>query len=260
MGQSTETSFIYRSPDLDSFKAVVAGCLAPFSLRPEEAGAYRPELRHARLDSLSLTSICYGDRIEIDSQLQGDFYLLQVPLRGSFGVIDDAGGCTTFESGAAHFVTPSERLRMRWSPNCRQLVIRFDQDTVDDLLSAFGERAPFEEQTRSISLETPRGSALNRYIHFLLREIETDADFADDTLISVQHARALFAMMNAALQEEAAPPPRNRTWAAPYYVKRAEDFIAAHLDEPIGIAEIVEAVGVSQRTLDRGGRALNASF
>ena len=39
---------------------------------------------------------------------------------------------------------------------------------------------------------------------------------------------------------------------APFYVKRAEAYIEAHLDEPLSIAELAAAAGVSARSLQTG--------
>lgn len=262
MAHPAQSAFVYRTPDVDDFKTVVAGCLAPFRLRTETGGAYRPELRHAALGEVSLSSIRYGDPIEIETQLEGAFYLLQIPLKGEFGVIDAGGRQTRFGRGAAHLVRPEDYLRMRWGPNCRQLVIRFEQSAADEfaIAGAAGGAAGDGGPAR-IDLQTPRGGALNRYIHFLLGEIENDVGFVADRTVSRSHQQALVAMIAAAAADSNDPvrPARDRSWAAPYYVKRAERFIEQRLDQPIDIAEIVCASGVSQRTLYRGFQAVHRS-
>jgi AraC-like DNA-binding protein len=55
---------------------------------------------------------------------------------------------------------------------------------------------------------------------------------------------------DAALEPDAPTP----TDVAPYYVKRAEDFIVARLADDIGMIDIVAASGVSARTLHYGFR------
>jgi AraC-like DNA-binding protein len=247
--QATAPSrFAVRTGNVDAFRAVVVDLLRPFDLTAS-AGAYDARLSHRRVAHIGLTTIEYGNDIAIAADPLERFYLVQLALDGAYrarGYTDELD----FSGDRAQILNPEAPIAMRWNARCRQLVLRFDKALVSDYVAALtggrARRAPRFGET--FSLATPAGRRFRRTLDALLA-----ADFDEATPGGRQIEQMLFAQLLAAAEHDL-PGETGRWPGAPYYVKRAEEFIAANLEDDIGLVDIVASSGVSMRTLYYGFR------
>jgi AraC-like DNA-binding protein len=251
MGEAQATApsrFAVRTGDVDAFRAVVVDLLRPFDLTAR-AGAYDARLSHRRVSHIGLTTIEYGNGVEIAADPLERFYLVQLALDGAYRAQGYAGELE-FSGDLAQVLNPEAPIAMRWNARCRQLVLRFDKALVCDYVAALtGGRARAAPRFGEIfSLATPTGRRFRRTLDALLA-----ADADDATPAGREIEQRLFAQLLAAAEHDL-PCEAERWPGAPYYVKRAEEFIAANLENDIGLVDIVASAGVSMRTLYYGFR------
>jgi AraC-like DNA-binding protein len=92
-----------------------------------------------------------------------------------------------------------------------------------------------------------------RTVHFIQQELEAEETVLRTPLAVKNMEQTLIAALlycqphtyTDLMRRDVSP-------AAPRHVKRVEDFIDAHADEPIGISDLVAVAGVSARTLFTG--------
>ena len=244
----TPSRFAVRTGNVDEFRAVVVDLLRPFALTAH-AGAYDARLHHRRIAHIGLTTIEYGNDVEIGADPLERFYLVQVALAGAYRARGLAGELE-FADDRGQIVNPEAPIAMRWNAQCRQLVLRFDKALVSDYVAALtgGQVRAAPVFGEALSLATPAGRRLRRTLDFLL------ADESDDHAQGGrQIEQMLFAQLLAAAEHDL-PCEAERWPGAPYYVKRAEEFIVANLANDIGLVDIVASSGVSMRTLYYGFR------
>lgn len=255
MGEPQATApsrFAVRTGDVDAFRAVVVDLLRPFDLTAR-AGAYDARLGHRRIAHIGLTTIEYGNDVAIAADPLERFYLVQIALDGAYRARGYSGELE-FSADRAQILNPEAPIAMRWNARCRQLVLRFDKALVSDYVAALtGGRARGAPRFgETFSLATPAGRRLRRTIDSLLDDA-LDDDARPAAAGARQIEQRLFAELLAAAEHDL-PAEADHWPGAPYYVKRAEAFIAANLENDVGLVDIVASSGVSMRTLYYGFR------
>ncbi|HVO15463.1 MAG TPA: AraC family transcriptional regulator [Alphaproteobacteria bacterium] len=244
--------FKIRTGNVDEFRSVVGNLLRPFALCAR-AGRYDARLEHWQHGTVGITTIAYGNEVEIDVDPLERFYLLVVAADGAYRA-RSLGAELDFAGDSAQVINPVAPLAMRWNARCRQLVLRFDKAQVSDAVAALtgGRARAAPVFGESLSLATPAGRRLRRTIELLLADAVSD-DGAGMRLGLRQIDQRLLAELFAAAEHDL-PCAAERWRGAPYYVKRAEAFIAGNLENDIGLVDIVASSGVNMRTLHHGFR------
>jgi AraC-like DNA-binding protein len=254
MVQADPPSTVFAQTDnLDEFQEIVVGLLRPFALSAGR-GPYDARLRHSSVAGLGLTTIEYGDEVEISTDALERFYLVQIALDGAF-CSGSLGEELEFTGDCAQIINPVAPITMRWSRSCRLLVLRLEKAMVRDYVDVLsGGRARgtpvFGE---AFSLDTPAGRRLRRTIEFVLEESGNEASLLRSPMAARQIQQVLFAQLMAASHHDM-PFDDTLPRGVPYYVKRADDFIAANVARDISLVDIVASSGVSMRTLYYGYR------
>jgi AraC-like DNA-binding protein len=244
----------YRCESLPSFEEVMSRLLRPCQIQGDPQGFYCPEVRHGRLDRFTLTSVRIGDPVDITVAVNKCLNMLQIPLEGTFSARTYSNRGGDYRKGAAaQLVDGAAPLIMHFGRNCRQLIIRLD----DDALIALGEQVgtPVDSLTRhdTVRLDTPAGEALQRYARYVLSEIEQDSPALENPRLTRQMEEMLFMLiLNAVEHGQAGTIPTPRAEGTPFYVKRAEHFMLDNLQNDITLDDIIVASTVSLRTLYRG--------
>jgi AraC-like DNA-binding protein len=181
------------------------------------------------------------------------FYLFQFILQGSCDIAQGREGAVV-PGGHSYAVDPFRPLLKTWAADCEQLILRVDRDHFD----AFAARETGVEAAGRLAFAfrpIPVASCqagLFRLIEALRDDASSRcglghvrvARHLEPTLLSL-----LLASFPHNLQDEY---ERAGQPCAPYYVRRAEQYIHAHAREPIAMEELVAAAGVSARSLFGG--------
>jgi AraC-like DNA-binding protein len=218
-------------------------------------------VRHSRLDAGAISAhwLRYGSRVSMTAPEMGDFYLFQFTLSGRCEVMHGSDGVHV-ESRMSYAVDPCRPLSKTWTDDCEQLILKVDCDRLDRFamhetaVEAAG-RLTFEfrpvgfthtvdalvAMLRGLRDESP-GQGL---MHWRVRP-HFDRTVMSLLLASYPH--------NLGAEFDRAARP-----CAPFYVRRAEEYIRAQAREPVTMEDLIAASGVSARSLFNGFRTYRAT-
>lgn len=246
---------LFRTADPDRARELVAQkfCNHRLDIVGERA-AFRAVHNHAPGVMLSLNFIGYGADVLIDPGALDDFYLIQIPLRGAAIVRNGLREVTT-DSRMASVLNPHWSTRMKWVGDCAQILLQLRRQPFHD----------FAEQFLGRRIANP--IAFDPGVDFSRPEM---AHWREDVMRLVNRSEAGPApILSAALCEQqvmadflrlqphdmadfVAPTPRE---AIPRHLRRAVEFMRAHAQDPITLADLAAVAGVSGRTLQLAWKA-----
>ena len=207
------------------------------------------DVRHNRvmLGQASLNVLHYGAEVLIDPGERGDFYLVQLPLAGRARVSCE-GADVEVDAAAISVLRPRTRSHMRWSADCTMLLLQAPSQRVHELLGIAEARPSWLPARRR---QEPEVAAWCQAVLDLSRNIDR---FGTQWCA---HPAALAAIETFLLTAFAgwlcAPDRSDRALAAPTEarsLRRAKDYIHAHLDRPLTLADMARQACVSPRTLE----------
>jgi len=216
-------------------------------------GQFRALLHHLRLGSLACYFIRYKPEVIISSAPMKRFYLCLVPVAGACHVTQGLSAMKLVP-GTLGVVNTTDPISLHWRSDCAQLVIKIDRAALESTVAAHLGRAlvrPLEFTREPVSAGAADG--LVRLVDFIYRDLDQEHS-AVSSRLGEAAAEALF--LNTLLRQvpnnyaEALARPASR--AAPYYVRRAEEFIRLHAAETLLLRDIISVSGVSARTLFKG--------
>ena len=158
-------------------------------------------------------------------------------------------GREPFESGHCHFLRDDQPFDLI-VPAVSVLALNIEADLVEKRARELADEEPPAQALREthISLASPEGARLWRSVASVWRALRADRP-------GPREARATAALELELAEAVAdwmlgAGTPRAHE-CAPHQLREAEEFILAHLGDPISRAEICAAAGVSERSLSR---------
>lgn len=201
--------------------------------------------------SLHRVNLDCTDGFRITKADVAPYYSFQFLLDGECRV-DGPFGTVLARPGDVFVLDPDQVTREFWSRNCLQFLLRVDRDYVEQTIMA--------ELGRTLSghlMFDPRmpdpgiGSWLDRIVDGFKQG--SGSAILSDRRVVKGFEQTLVTMLLAGLRHsESEEYARPVTVAAPYYVKRAENFIRAHLNDDLTVDSIAAAAGVSARSMFYG--------
>lgn len=254
-GRPLRKHVLFESHDRDEALERVARVFCPHELHVlRRGGSLAARQHHASLGRVSLNYLTYGEAVAIQPQPFESFYLVQVPLAGSARIrVGKHEFASSLETASA--VNPSDSLRMEWSAQCAQLIVRFERSFVEAFLANHLGRTlkhplSFDPQ---VDCRPERAGRWLRLIQLIVQEL--DATSALGPLASRSLEQTMLALLLESQPHNYAEQlARGSAGCAPGHVRRATEFIEAHVSEPIDVEDIVMASGVSMRSLYDGFR------
>ncbi|RMF10032.1 MAG: AraC family transcriptional regulator [Alphaproteobacteria bacterium] len=245
----------FRSSDLDEAREFVGSIFCPHRLEvsiPRKSADVR--MNHAPAAGVSLNYLQYGAPVNIVPGELGHFFLVQVQLKGGTMV---RCGSRTAEIGPAHasVLSPTEYTDMHWTEDAAELIVRLERDAVERQLSALlGQHLPepivFD---LAMSCETGPAGSWWRAVRFLAAELELSENVLSSPLAVKQFEQTLIcSLLYSQPHNYTEALKHGLSTAAPRHVKRVEEYIHAHAQDPITIEDLTEVAGVSARTLFAG--------
>jgi AraC-like DNA-binding protein len=248
--------------DLDLARDHIGRVFVAHGLAFHERGHERGQslrFRHstAALRGISLHGLQYGATVAVTAPPLQSFYLLQYTVRGRCQ-ISWGKHSMVLPAGSIFVMNPDTPYRKIWTADSRQLIVRLDAQGFRDYLAdalPFRREAPLRFAAELIDGATD-GASLLRHIASLCRDLGDRYAPLTQHRIERQLAESLIALVLHTMPHSLAPDlASERSTATPYYVHRAEAFMAAHARDDLTLGEIAKAAGVSARALHRGFRA-----
>ncbi|OLU18415.1 AraC family transcriptional regulator [Pseudomonas sp. PA1(2017)] len=245
--------------DRDSICEKVSGVFKPHDL--SLVGSTRgisASMHHVSLGRLSLSRLEYGSAVRIDPGSLENFFLIQIPLKGSAEISCD-GHSFTSSPDCASLISPDTPVSMHWAADAPQLALRFEREYVESHCAQhLGRR--LETPLRfmpAFDLDKPGA----RYFLQLLSTLTDALTCADHPIHQPMVLKQFEAtLINALLYGQPNTMQRmvdalsNERQVSPYFVKRSEEYILDHAHEPLTVEQLAAHVGVSVRTLFSGFR------
>lgn len=246
---------VFSSEALEETQESVASIFKPHRLDTSRGdGALRARLHSVGLGKVSFNRLTYGREVRIDPERLERFYLIQMPVCGQAEIRCDRH-CIASDATLASVLNPTARLEMRWSGDCDQLMLRIEREALELACSRhLGHplRKPLCFAPELRWRDDPNWFHLIAYLSRLLRE---SPGAPAQPLIAPQLEQLVIStLLTIQPHNYAEAMQRGERRLAPRHVKRVEEYIEAHAEEPLTPALLAEVAGVSLRTLYAGFR------
>lgn len=156
----------------------------------------------------------------------------------------------TYGSHTAHAAKMGSEFTLLVPTFGRQLVANFEPSLLAAHVAALrGGESAAPEPRSAIDLRTPEAGSLLAYLRFLFREVSQPGTALRTSGIVHEAEDLLAALFVHALdtklgrRELSVPPVRSVRWA--------EEFLVAHLEDPVSLAQLARASGQSVRSISR---------
>jgi len=209
--------------------------------------------QYATLCDTSVGLLRYGADVEVVAPAL-DFYLLQLTLGGEVGV-QSAQFEVTLPPCSIFVMNPGTAYRKFWARDARQLMIKIPTVRLEGQIA---------ENGGSVSGAAPmfasRACAFGDGAGPLLRWVDDLCRSLSDHAAPLRDLSARWALENAILDGLLATMPHTPSnvveqagrSAIPLYLRRAENHLRDNPARAVRMSELVDAAGVSERTLQEG--------
>ncbi len=240
---------LIRTRKLDEARELIGLALSPHRL-DITANAHRFEARHnqVRLNQVSLNVLAYGADVTIDPGVRGDFYLFQLPLRGT-ATLQSNGQQAQLDNRTMGVLLPRAHTTMAWSSDCVMLMVLVPSKLLHQRLPAARGQAclPFP---LTQSLNNPAVSAWWTTLVDMTRNLDRHGE-QWLTLPAAPSAMESLLLSGVSLLHS---PGSEKQLAGQQKTKlalqRALDFIHAQGHRSLKLHEVAEVACVSPRTLE----------
>ncbi|MGJ7554707.1 AraC family transcriptional regulator [Variovorax sp. RB3P1] len=245
---------LFESHDMDEARESVARVFCPHGLtmlrpRTELDACHHSAQLHR---DVSLNYVQYGPGVQIDPGYLQDFFLLQIPLRGGAS-IRCGGQQIDATPSLASLPSPTEPLSMRWADDSPHLIVRLARaallSRLESLLQAPVKQALVFEL--GVPLDNPALAPLVHFIDYLRLTLDAGnalhaggrlAEHAEEYLMSSL-------LMSAGHNHSRALAGDTQRQLLPRVVRKAQEYMAAHAEQPLSLADVCGEVGCSARAL-----------
>jgi len=243
---------IFRRRDPDETGAFMATKEFRLEMPPREAEAFDFVANVAYLPGSYLGYIQYGSAatIHVPDVRARDDYWVHLPVRGACEITNNAGsvvcapGHAVVSSPVGHFT--------RSESGSSRLTLSVTRATMLGQLAALLGDVPNRalEFSPTMDLDSGAGQRLMRHVQLAVADLgEPDRALSHPVLLGMHEQLILTVLLLSHPNTYTDSLQRVGPPIAPRNVKRAIDFIEAHLHQPITLADITRASGVPRRTL-----------
>jgi AraC-like DNA-binding protein len=239
----------FPTNDPDEFAERISA-VAPNTLaRRDRPGELRARVRAWTLPGVALFSVAHRN-LQVLSPGTETFYSITRPRVGGVDVLD-AKELQPLPVGTLHVLDPLCEFTLRTGERSGEtLVANIDRALIERHAVGARGRRPNGPLLAS-RLDRKRAGSLRRYLEFLWDELQRDDTALASPLLASQVVDTI-----AALAVDAArlPHPGEAPLERPL-LTLAEEYLAAHLSEPVSAGDLAASLGVSARSLSRAFHA-----
>lgn len=252
----------FRSADLVETREKVRHILG--SHRLELAGngnGLDARMHSCRVRDISVNYLGYGGDVLVEFDPFETFYAVVIPLSGK--VVANLAERVCVPPGLALVVAPDERVEMRWTAECRALIVRIERTALEVRLSEL-TAGPLHEPLRfSPAMDVGGGHAMSWYrlLRLMIDELDRPGSLLESTAKSRMFEHHLVTLLleiqphnyTDALDLANVMVRRCRT-KHPRYVREAMRLIQDHPEWEHTTSSLAGHVGVTERTLQKAFR------
>jgi AraC-like DNA-binding protein len=238
-----------RSPD--DAREAIGRIFCPHFLNPVDRDPVAFHARHHTVEQIdySVNFVAYGSTVEIDPGELSRFFLLQLPIRGSATI---RCGTQTADVGAgirASILSPTLASRMIWNEGCEKLIVLIRREALEAQFESLTHQTSRAiEFDTGVDLTGPVGRALWQHAQLMLDAAE-NGDMVPEAYRALLRDGMTTLLLTGLANNKTPLFARPAPSADPSAVRKAQEFMQAHAERPISMAEIAAASGVSLRSL-----------
>lgn len=242
---------LFRSRSADEARERVGQAFSPHRLAVC-GGGQALEVCHNQvaLRQLRINVLRYGTEVEIDPGERGDFYMLQMPLRGGARMACGRHEAV-IDSQVMGVLHPRAPTRMHWSPDCTMLLVQVPSHAVDGRMIDASLRAGNGFGALTLSRRDPAVAAWWQAVLDLTHNLHQHGSYwmGQPGAQAAMEAFLLAGLppLGAAHAEHRGDVLGGRHEAC---LQRARAYIHDHAHEGLTLADIAAAACVSPRTLE----------
>ncbi|WP_052178367.1 AraC family transcriptional regulator [Marinobacter segnicrescens] len=250
---STPERLFFSSSNLDEARSMVSRVMKPHRIdQTNSSERLDAKMHHLALGEISLSRLRYGAAVKIECDPLDNCFLVQMPIAGNAAVtVRDRH--MELNSDVASVLSPNDAVRMRWSQDTDQLIMRVSSNLLErTLVGHLGH--PLDEPLRLESAFGWRNStAWNGLLSYLIDCATQCPDLAQHRLVLPQIEQLTTSILLATHRHNySETAPARRSTILPRHVRRVQDFIQAHAHEPMTAEQLAQIAGVSLRSLYTG--------
>mgnify|MGYP000336126319 FL=1 len=249
---------VLSSTDLDELRQSIANLTAPhdFDIKGEHA-QLDACVAAAKCGDLSFMHVAFGNvEISVKSPEENADGLILYLITSGSGVLRLAGKEIEFsvrkgvmrdlvapvnasEAGFGAFALPLSKSKLK--AHARALI----GDTADPMGLTFEPEIDFT---------APGGTIIRNTIHYIAEALDSSLLDLDNPIVNARMEDLLLTQCLTLLPNsyQAALNGRSVATVVPYHVKRAREYIHAHADKKLGLADIAAVAGCGYRGVQRG--------
>ncbi|MCC7410830.1 MAG: AraC family transcriptional regulator [Gammaproteobacteria bacterium] len=174
-----------------------------------------------------------------------------VPLSGEL-LQRRRDGCFRAQAGEGLIHAPGEPVDLLWKSHCTGIVVWIEQQPFTEMLGRmYGATKPGDLRFRPvIDLTRGAGLSISDALKIMLVELEDDQSLLSRGVTTKQVEELLLtALLHAAICTDDRAPQRLSAGFGTLRLRRALEFIHAHLHEDLGVQALATITGVCVRTL-----------
>ena len=244
--------------DPDEVKSLVADAFVEHRLEfPRNARMCAARFGAVSLNNLSLITHSYGRVAEIHGAALKDFYTLSFAARGE---ISARSGTETANlgDGGAMVASPTRTFDISFGKEAQALAVRIEREFLEDYaykLTGIPITTPLVFDLK-VPVRDGAAATLNTLVH-------ATADLADQNsevlknklLVERLEDTILIGLLTACPHNYSTRFRAGGPGIAPRHVRKVEEYIYAHSDEPISLTDLAELTEVSVRSIHNAFRA-----
>jgi len=243
----------FASNDFDAMHHRLCSMLKPHRLRRLSNIPVSGIICRANLKRISLNLMRIGPSVDVWPGALDHFFLVQVPIQGAVQV-NLGSDRILCEGTTAAVISPGERLSLRWSDNCAQLIVQIPREAMEARLAQrLGRKHTTLKFKPAFDLSDVAGREWRQLLDLAVRAADGRGVFSRDPLNADLEDLLLSALLDAQLHNHT-DELRNRHGSAPYYVLRAEQEMREQMALPLNVGRLAGVAGVSERSLHEGFR------
>lgn len=253
-GDLLQTHALLETNDLDRAREFVNGVWERHTSVMRRGRTYGLRWNEASLVNTTLSFLQTPSRIHVECAPVSDCYRLTMHEKG--GLTHRINGYETVSTTTQAVVhSPGQELRIETEP-FRTLLLTFDGAFVRKaLIDRFGRVPPSETLAREVSLTSLAGASLRSLCRWMAVELDRPGRGSLGSPLAVGNMEGtLLTLFLECLITPQGVPKRQVEEVAEARVARVEDWIDAHLGEPIRVDTLAQVASASVRALENAFR------
>ena len=239
-----------RTTDVDEMRETIAKTYSDNKLQLQRgAEGFHAYANHRSLRNIALSYASFGAAVDQDFPAFTAF-AQQFRIRGSTEIMVDRAP-VQLAPYQSFILSPEARFKLTHSHDLEHCVLRIDRDALLNKLTALTGRQPRRDLKFEpiADLRTPESTYLRQLFMFLVDQLGSPECSVPPLALAELEQTVIVSLLCANRHDESHLLDREPEGTAPWQVRRAEEYIAAHWDQPITVEALAVAAGASARSI-----------